>query len=235
VTLFVHEVHRVRGAHEDEFEAAFRDADGWMDRLGRGSDARLLWYLDLAHGSGPSYQVVTITAVEDGAAWERLARSMLAGDLAGWARRVDTLRHDVVAKILVPVAWSPLAAVDLASIPTTPAEHGATLFMEDTMWPTRGLLAEYLRAAEGHYVPLLGRPESLLRLDLALVSAAGGQPGPEVVLVQAVKDPRRIVTLLASEIGPDLRPPGSWMHDALRFRDQWRSRLLRAASWSPWS
>ena len=31
MTLFAHEVHRVRGRHEEEFEAAFRD--GWMAAL----------------------------------------------------------------------------------------------------------------------------------------------------------------------------------------------------------
>jgi hypothetical protein len=30
------------------------------------------------------------------------------------------------------------------------------------------------------------------------------------------------------------RAPGTWMHDALELRDQWQSRLLRAAAWSPW-
>jgi len=29
------------------------------------------------------------------------------------------------------------------------------------------------------------------------------------------------------------RAPGTWMHDALGVRDQWESRLLRVASWSP--
>ena len=70
--LFVHEVHEVAGAREDEFEAAFRD--GWMPLLAEGDDARLLWYMNHAHGSGASYNVVTITGVRDGAAWERLAR-----------------------------------------------------------------------------------------------------------------------------------------------------------------
>ncbi len=69
--LFMHEVHKVRGRAEDEFEAAFRD--GWMATLGAGDEARLLWYANQAHGSGPAYTVVTVTAVRDGAAWERLA------------------------------------------------------------------------------------------------------------------------------------------------------------------
>ena len=38
--LFMHEVHKVRGRAEDEFEAAFRG--GWLPMLGDGDDARLL-------------------------------------------------------------------------------------------------------------------------------------------------------------------------------------------------
>ena len=63
--LFMHEVHTVRGRAEDEFEAAFRE--GWMPTLAKDDDARLLWYANLAHGSGASYTVVTVTAVRDGA------------------------------------------------------------------------------------------------------------------------------------------------------------------------
>jgi len=71
--LFLHETHRVVGAaREDEFEAAYRE--GWMPKLAESDDARLLWYANLAHGSGASYTVVTVTGLADGAAWERLAR-----------------------------------------------------------------------------------------------------------------------------------------------------------------
>ena len=44
VTVFLHEVHQVVGTAEDEFESAFRDAGGWMDRLAGGRDGRLLWF-----------------------------------------------------------------------------------------------------------------------------------------------------------------------------------------------
>jgi len=231
VTVFVHEVHRVIGTREDEFEAAYRDAGGWMDVLGRGTDARLLYYLAQAHGSGPSYRVVTYTAVADGAAYERLARRVSGGDLTDLARRTDAQRHDVSAEIMVALPWSPVVDVDLAGVPVEPADHEPTLFMEDTMWPERGRLGEYLAAAAEHYAPMLARPEALLTLSAALVTAAGARS--EVTLLQAVRDPRRIVRLLATELGPQLRPPGSWMHDALQYRDQWRSRLLRSSRWSP--
>ena len=68
--LFVRELHEVVGAREEAFEAAYRER--YAPALARGGDARLLYYLHHAHGSGPSYHVVTITAVRD-------ARMMLLG------------------------------------------------------------------------------------------------------------------------------------------------------------
>jgi hypothetical protein len=154
VTVFLHEVHQVVGTAEDEFEASFREAGGWMDRLGGGEDGRLLWFAHQAHGSGPSYRVVTVTAIADGRAWERMARDP---DLRQWAAGADRLRHDVTASLLLALPWSPVVELDLAAVPTTPQDHEPTLYMEDTMWPERGMLAPYLEAAGSHYVGLIGR------------------------------------------------------------------------------
>ena len=85
--LLLHEVHTVAGRHEEAFEAAFRD--GWMPTLASDDDARLLYFMHLAHGSGRAYTVTTITGVRDGAAYERLARRMQDGDLRTWTREVD--------------------------------------------------------------------------------------------------------------------------------------------------
>src|SRR5205085_4892356 len=106
VTLFLHEVHRVRGTLEEEFEAHLRDE--WMGALAKGDDGRLLWYLHQAHGTGFAYRFVTLTAFRDAAAWERVAIRVQSGDLQPWARRLDELRHDGVSKLLVQTPSSPL-------------------------------------------------------------------------------------------------------------------------------
>jgi hypothetical protein len=90
--LFLHETHSVIGRAEDEFEELFRGPDGYMERLAVSHDARLLWYLEHVHGTGPAYNVVTLTAVSDGAAWERLVRRTTEGDLREWLSRVDRVR-----------------------------------------------------------------------------------------------------------------------------------------------
>ena len=233
--LLLHEVHRVRGAREDKFEAAFRDR--WMPELARGDDARLLYFMHLAHGSGRAYTAVTVTGVRDGAAWERLARSVQDGPLRSWAHDVDQTRHTVHGKLLLTVPWAPPLVEDLDAVPTEPADHNLTLFMEDTAWPHDGMLDDYLEKARTHYAPSLvesakgGR--AILELLTAFQTAWGTGRRSEVVLWQRIVENARLQRLLETEVPPEFRGPGSWMHDALEVRDDWESRLLRTSRWSP--
>jgi hypothetical protein len=232
--LYLHEVHKVAGVCEHEFEAAFRDR--FMPALAEGDDARLLWFAHHAHGTGRAYQVVTLTGIRDGAAWEELMRRVQTGDLREWAADVDRLRHDVTGKVLVPLPWSPLTDTDLAAVPVEDAHHGLSLYMEDTAWPHEGMLDDYLEAARSHYAPSLtepGRGRGFLELQAVFQTAWGTGRRREVVLWQKVKDPSRITPLVTSEVPDEHRAPGTWMHDALRVRDDWESRLLRTTSWSP--
>ena len=233
--LFLHEVHEVAGVHEEAFDAAFRD--GWMPELAKGDDARLLYFLRHAHGAGPAYNVVTITALRDGATWERLVRRIDAGDLAGWAQRTDALRHDVVAKILVPLPWSPLADVDLATVPIDAEEREPALFMEDTVWPHEGKLEAYVERAGAHYAREMAAQSerALLEVQGGFRTAFGSGRRREVVLWQKIVRPKAVLPLLSREVPAEYKAPGTWMHDALELRDRWQSRLLRTASWSPWS
>jgi hypothetical protein len=234
--LFVHETHRVMGAYEDEFEDAFRTE--WMPTLAETDDARLLYFARLAHGTGRAYNLITLTAVADGAAWERLARRIQLGDLRSWARRVDGMRWDVTAKLLAPADWSPLQSVDFEHVPSDGGEHDQTLFMEDTAWPHAGKLDEYLDAARDNYAPSLAEGRhggrSLLELQAVFCPAWGAAARRrEVILWQRVTRPNGILALLTAEVPSEHRAPGTWMHDALRVRDDWESRMLRTASWSP--
>jgi hypothetical protein len=229
--LFMHEVHTVRGRAEDEFEAAFRD--GWMATLGAGDEARLLWYANHAHGTGPAYTVVTVTAVRDGAAWERLARRIQRGDLRQWMRELDALRHDVAAKLLVALPWSPLQDVPFGEIPTDGREHELSLYMEDTMWPYEDTFTEYIDRCGEVYSKSLETAESMLDIQAGFQPALGSHLRREVVLMQRIRQPEALLNLLRNEIPARYRAPGTWMYEALDLRDQWTSRLLRTSSWSP--
>jgi hypothetical protein len=229
--LFLHEVHQVRGAGEDEFEAIYRDE--LMPALASGDDGRLLWFCHQAHGTGPAYHVVTITALRDGAAWERLSHRVTRGDLRDWARRTDELRHHVTAKLLIPVEWSPLQEVDFGAVPSDGRQHPPTLYMEDTGWP-HAALDDYISFWEsGYYRPMVARGSSLLDIQAVFQAAFGAGNRKEAILMQKVVDHNVLLHLLANETSPQHRLPGQFMHDALAYRDQWESKLLRTSSWSP--
>lgn len=232
--LLLHETHEVVGREEERFEEAYRDA--WLPELAKGDDARLLYFLHHAHGTGPSYRVITLTAIRDGAAWERLVRRTDGGDLADRVRGLDALRHDVTAKMLVPLPWSPLQGVDLDAVPTN-ADRAPVLFMEDTVWPHEGLLERYVERSGAHYAEEMKRHaetgRALLAVQAAFRTAFGSGRRREVVLWQKVVQPKGILPLLSREVPAEYKAPGTWMHDALELRDRWESRLLRTARWSP--
>lgn len=233
--LFVHEVHRLAGRTADRFADLYR---AWADALVAGDGARLLWFLEQAHGTGPSYTAVTVTAAASPAALGDLDARLRDGDLREWRAEADSLRYESVAKVLEPVPWSPLRDLDLASVATA-GDHGPDLplFMEDTAWPHPGRLADYLERAGTLYVETLRRAadhgRNVLELVAAFTPVFGSGRHPEVVLWQRVARPELVVPLLTREIPAEHRAPGTWMHDALDVRDRWESRLLRAAPWSP--
>jgi hypothetical protein len=231
--LLLHEVHTVVGRHEDEFEDAFRK--GWMGALGDDADARLLYYLKLAHGTGRAYHHTSITAFANGDAYERVARRIQSGDLRSWAADADGMRHEVKGKLLLPVDWSPMGDLDLSTVPTDGREHDPALYMEDSAWPYEAKLDTYLDKARTHYLPSLEqRSERSLLTLLAVFQAALGAPRRrEVILWQRVDFPERLPGLFTRELPGHVKGPGTWMHDALEVRDDWESRLLRSASWSP--
>jgi hypothetical protein len=162
------------------------------------------------------------------------------GDLQDWWTELDARRHDSVAKVLVPTAFSPLGDLDLAAVPAPGDEvHGPQLplFMEDTAWPHPGRLGTYLERAGTLYVQTLARAAEhgvdILELVAAFTPLVGAGPQREVVLWQRVGRPELLLPLLSREVPAEHRGPGTWMHDALEVRDRWESRLLRVAPWSP--
>ena len=231
--LYVHEVHKVVGTQAERFEDAYRE--GWMPALAKGSDARLLWYFDLAHGSGLAYRVITVTAVADGGAYGRLAERVARGDLQAWGRHLDALQHESVGRILSPLSWSPAIGA-LADVPTESVDGEPTMYMEDTMWPFPGKLRDRTsrRPARSTGRALAAEDAQMqMSIGLALQTMPGSGRSPEVTLLQKLSSLPRLIELLTKDIPAEVTGPGSWMHEALDLRDQWRSKLLRTAVWSP--
>ncbi len=235
--LFLHELHEVVGKREEEFEALIRDE--WMPRLARSRGARLLYFLHHAHGSGASYRVVTITAIRDGACWGELVREVADGPLRALAESLDRLRHDVRAKILIPLPWSPVQQIGFDEIPSDGRSHELSIFMEDTVWPFEGLLEDYVKRSGAHYAEEMRRQREgggrhLLTVDASFRTAYGSGRRREIVLWQKIVQQKALGPLLLSEVPAEYKKPGTWMHDGLALRDQWESRLLRTSAWSPW-
>ena len=237
--LFVHETHYVAGKQADEFEDLYRE--GWAATLGKSDDARLLWFMHQAHGTGWAYVFVTVTAVESAAVIEDLNARMRAGDLKSWSADVDALRHRYEAKVLEPAPFSAMQTVDLSSIAIAsdpPSDGNLPLFMEDTAWPYRGSFDDYLAKAGSLYVKTLEMANAragggLLELVAAFIPHYGSGKHREIVLWQRVNNPEGLLPLFAREVPDAYKQPGSWMIDALDVRDQWESRLLRVSGWSP--
>jgi len=233
--LLLHEVHTVAGAQEDAFDDAYRTE--YLPILGKTDNARLLWYLRLAHGSGAAYTVISITGFQDAAAWSDVADRIRTGDLQDWSTRVDGMRHDGQAKLITPVSFSPFQEIDLLSVPTSGDEHELSLFMEDTAWPYEGGLQAYLQKAGTLYdTTLKEQKESgigIIELEAAFQPVFGTHKTTEVILWQRIVNHKALLYMLGHDLPPASTAPGTWMHDALAVRDQWESRILRTASWSP--
>ncbi len=227
--IFVHEVHEVAGGKMDEFGAAVRDV--WRPLVEEERTARLLWFWELTHGTGASYQAVSITAVRDWAAWgDVVARSARDPRFADWQRLVWTLRREVTAKILLPTPWSPLVAVDLdAPLPTRAVDVPA-LYLHDTGWPFTGKLDEYVAALGNVFAPQTTKAK-MISVAACWTVAPGTGRHHEVVLLQKIDDWTQFSTLLAR--GEQGAQRHGWMVEGLRYRDRWESKLLRCTGWSP--
>jgi hypothetical protein len=232
--LFMHETHKVMGRHAALFEELYRTE--WMGTLAESSDARLVWYLNHAMGSGPAYQVVTITAVTDGAAWEALGQRMLTGDLSDLVARIDACRYEVDGKVLAPVYWSALQELDLSTVPTEGGEHELSVYMQDTGWPDAPL-DDYIQLWDHDYWQIMRQipPEKkLLDIQACFQVAHGSGIRPEAILMQKIMNFSTLGNLLTSvEVHDPTTWPGTYMAKGLELRDQWQSKLLRTSTWSP--
>jgi hypothetical protein len=227
--LFLHEIHEVVAGRMDAFEEAIRTT--WRPWIEASGDARLCWFWEHTHGTGPSYQAVSITAVRDWATWGAIAeRDRTDPRAADWRRHVGELRRDVTQKMLLPTAWSPLQAVDLGAAPAVASTDAPAIYLHDTGWPFPGKRDAYAEALGSIFLPQV-QQSRMISVEACWTVAPGTGRHHEVVLLQKVLDWDRFAQLLTrGETGPQR---GGWMVQGLEFRDRWESKLLRCARWSP--
>jgi hypothetical protein len=161
--------------------------------------------------------------------------------LHGWLSELDALRHGSSAKVLEPAPFSPMQSVNFATVAPAsepPADGTLPLFMEDTAWPHPGQFDNYLDKAGSLYVETLRKANErpgggLLDLVAAFIPRYGSGVHREIVLWQRIANQAGLLPLLNRDVPDAYKQPGSWMIDALEVRDQWESRMLRVAGWSP--
>jgi hypothetical protein len=73
----------------------------------------------------------------------------------------------------------------------------------------------------------------LLDIQACFQVAHGTHQRREAMLWQKIVSPANFLGLLTRDTPPEHRAPGTYMHDALEYRDQWQSRILRTVPWSP--
>jgi hypothetical protein len=226
MTLFAFDTFWVIGKHELEFEDSVHDV--YLQGIGSDEGARLAWFFATPHGAGAAYVVVTITAFADGAAWDRARERLWRGDLAKWEIAAEGMCYRRTSSLAVAAEWSPLAELDLATVPTDGREHDPSLVRLDT-------------------VPVAGRPGDAL--DVLRDQAAGQATSGSLLSLRAAWQPAfgalqaREVTLLYSVDGAGLPaafgrvdPADEWSGTAtgLPAASLPRStQLMRVRPWSP--
>jgi hypothetical protein len=227
--IFLHETHEIVAGKAAAFEEAVRT--GWRPLVEERGDTRLLWFWEHTHGTGPSYQAISITAVRDWATWGALVeRGRTDARFRDWDKRAWELRRDVTRKILLPTDWSPLREVDLTAAPAVGTTDTPTMYLHDTGWPFPGKLEDYAAALGSIFHPQV-QQSRMISVEACWTTAPGTGKHHEVVLLQKILDWDRFSHLITR--GETQQQGTGWMLEGLRYRDRWESKLLRCARWSP--
>lgn len=223
--LYLHETHEIAGGAMAAFEQTLRER--WVPLMEHDGAAKLLWFWQHTHGTGPSYHAISITAIKDWQAWGALVHRMQT-DAAWreWYAAVWPHRREVTSKLLLPTAWSPLQGAD---VPVQPSEV-TSLYLHDTGWPFTGKLDAYVDALGSVFYPQTRRSK-MISVEACWTTCPGTGRFHEVLLLQKILDWEAFSHLLTAGERPSR--PGDWMEEGLKHRDRWESKLLRPAPWSP--
>ncbi len=226
--LYLHETHEVVGGRMEHFEHLVRQR--WTPLVEHDGGAKLLWFWHHTHGTGPSYSALSITAVRDWDAWAALVGRMRSDPAwHEWYAAVWECRREVISKLLLPTAWSPLQDSDFARSEST-SDSALSLYLHDTGWPYAGKLDDYAAALGNIFYPATRRSR-MIAVEACWTVCPGTGRFHEVVLLQKILDWEAFARLLTAGERPS--QPGDWMQEGLRYRDRWESKLLRPAAWSP--
>jgi hypothetical protein len=231
--FFVHEIHALHPAQADEFETALRDQ--WVPALAEDEHTRLVWCVRSMPAAISFPELITLTAVEDGAALERLGERMRGGDLRGPGEELGQRRRAVTTRVLAPLEEFNPYQVDLTDVPLTRRDAPTRMYIHDFVVPQPAMQRRYEIQMREAFMTMLDLEGLQMLIWAGLETVAGGGRTPLSLMLTHIGSAAAGADLLA-EGNPRVRPePGTWMHEGLQLRDTWVSRLVRSVPWSPTS
>jgi hypothetical protein len=231
--FFVHEIHTLDAAGAAEFERSVRDE--LLPAIGSDPGTRLVWCARSMPGSAASPELITMTAVTDGAALERLADRYRSGDLRALSTDLVRHRQDRTLRILGPLEEFNPYTVDLAEVPMVRDDAPTEMYIHDWVVPQPGMQRIYEVQMREAFMKMLEMEALPMKTWGGFETVAGGGRVPLSLMLTHIAHPAAIAGLL-SEGNPRVTPePGSWMREGLKLRDTWVSRLVRSVPWSPTS
>jgi hypothetical protein len=229
--FYVHEIHALDAAGAPTFETTVRDQ--WVPALAAEPGMRLVWCVRSMPGTAAFPELITMTAVADGAALECLGARRRSGDLRELSSQLEQQRQGVTTRILASLEEFDPYAVDLDNVPLVRTGVPSTMYIHDFVVPQPGMQRIYEVQMREAFMKMLEMDALPMKTWGGFETVAGGGRVPLSLMITSIANPAAISNLL-SEGNPRVAPePGSWMREGLKLRDTWISRLVRSVPWSP--
>lgn len=231
--FYVHEIHELDAARAEIFETIMREQ--WVPALGGDPRMRLVWCVRSMPGTASYPELITMTAVEGGAALERLGTRYRSGDLRELSSELGRHRKGVTTRILASMEEFNPYSVELDDVPLVRDGAPSQMYIHDFVAPQPGMQRIYEVQMREAFMKMLEMDALPMKTWAGFETVAGGGRVPLSLMVTWIADPPAISNLL-SQGNPRVAPePGSWMSEGLKLRDTWVSRLVRSVPWSPTS
>lgn len=227
--LLVLEKHHVKGSSAPDFDATFQEGAAL---LATSSGARLAWYFDVAHGTGPSYVAISAIAMKDLEVWHALAERISEGDLSAWSRKLESLRYSRYSETFVASSWSWIETIPIENLPLAPTAKEKTMFLLEYVWPTVPI-ADYMLDQErlwGGARPL--SQSGCVQLMAACTTIYGAGRRSAAMFLKKIIDLESFRHFISGDTA-DGSLQTYYAEQNAHYGAIWDSYLLRTSSWSP--
>ena len=231
--FYVHEIHELDAATAGHFEAMIREQ--WVPALAADQGTRLVWCVRSVPGTASYPELITMTAVEDGAALERLGSRYRTGDLRELSSELGRHRKGIATRVFAALEEFNPYSVELGELPLVRDGAPTEMYIHDFVAPQPGMQRLYEVQMREAFMKMLEMDALPMKTWGGFETVAGGGRVPQSLMITWIANAPAISNLL-SQGNPRVAPePGSWMSEGLKLRDTWVSRIVRSVAWSPTS